>query len=127
MAEETVVEKSWRGILNRLPGARRGEPAVIEAAYAEPRLRALFPFPSHGALAFHRNTEFPWSNDLPFIVGDGQACTVYAPLHASKRVLGESLAPQDAAALVVAHLPDDCGPAFEGPWPPPRNPRNLTD
>ncbi|MEU3071528.1 DUF6193 family natural product biosynthesis protein [Streptomyces sp. NPDC006906] len=51
MAEETVVEKTWRGILNRLPGARRGEPAVIDAAYAEPRLRALFPFPSHGALS----------------------------------------------------------------------------
>ncbi|MEU8883881.1 DUF6193 family natural product biosynthesis protein [Streptomyces hydrogenans] len=24
--------------------------------------------------------------------------------------------PQQAAALVVAHLPEDCGPAFEGPW-----------
>ncbi|MDT0478334.1 DUF6193 family natural product biosynthesis protein, partial [Streptomyces sp. DSM 41014] len=117
MAEETVVEKTWCGILNRLPGSRRGEPAVIEAAYTEPRLRALFPFPSHGALTFHRNTEFPWSNDLPFIVGDVRACTVYAPLRASKRVLGESLTPQEAAALVVAHLPDDCGPAFEGPWP----------
>ncbi|WP_258047492.1 DUF6193 family natural product biosynthesis protein [Streptomyces sp. SM13] len=101
-----------------------GEPAVIEAAHTEPRLRALFPFPIHGSLTFHRNTEFPWSNDLPFIVGDVQACTVYAPLHAPKRVLGESLTPLEAAALVVAHLPDDCGPAFEGPWPPPRN---LTD
>ncbi|MEW2069116.1 DUF6193 family natural product biosynthesis protein [Streptomyces sp. NPDC007346] len=124
MAEETLLERTWREIVDRLPGARRGEPAVIAAAYAEPRLRALFPFPSHGALTFHRNTEFPWSNDLPFIVGDVQACTVYAPLHASKRVLGESLTPQEAAALVVAHLPDNCGPAFEGPWP---RRGNLTD
>lgn len=122
MAERTVVEKTWRGILDKLPGARRGEPAVIEAAYAEPRLRALFPFPSHGALTFHRNTEFPWSNDLPFIVGDAQECVVYAPLHASESVLGESLTPQEAATLVVAHLPDDCGPTFEGPWPPPSHP-----
>ncbi|MEV7951358.1 DUF6193 family natural product biosynthesis protein [Streptomyces rubiginosohelvolus] len=124
MAEETVAEKTWRGILDKHPGARRGEPAVIEAAYAEPRLRALFPFPSHGALTLHRNTEFPWSNDLPFIVGDAQECIVYAPLHASERVLGESLTPREAAALVVAHLHDDCGPAFEGPWPPPSH---LTD
>ncbi|MEV0535562.1 DUF6193 family natural product biosynthesis protein [Kitasatospora sp. NPDC050463] len=121
MTEETVVEKTWRGILERHPEARRGEPAVIEAAYAEPRLRALFPFPSHGALTFHRNTRFPWSNDLPFIVGDAQWCIVYAPRGVTQRVLGESLTPQEAAALVVAHLPPDCGPAFDGPWPPPEN------
>ncbi|MFJ1591812.1 DUF6193 family natural product biosynthesis protein [Kitasatospora albolonga] len=121
MAEETVVEKTWRGILERRPGARLGEPAVIEAAYAEPRLRALFPFPSHGALSFHRNTQDPWSNDLPFIVGDAKSCTVYAPLGVPQRVLGASLTPQEAAALVVAHLPLGCGPAFDGPWPPPKN------
>ncbi|CAM5643674.1 hypothetical protein SAVIM338S_06336 [Streptomyces avidinii] len=90
----------------------------MAAAYAEPRLRALFPFPSHGALTFHRNTHFPWSNDLPFIVGDAQSCIVYAPLGTSPRVLGESLTPDEAAALVVTHLPHDCGPAFEGAWPP---------
>ncbi|MFB8206336.1 DUF6193 family natural product biosynthesis protein [Streptomyces sp. NPDC056010] len=124
MAEETVVEQTWRGMLEGLPGARRGNLAVTEAAYAEPRLRALFPFPSHGVLTFHRNTQFPWNNDLPFIAGNAQACIVYAPLRASERVLGESLTPREAAALVVAHLPDDCGPAFEGPWP---RPENTTD
>lgn len=99
---------------------------MIKAAGTEPRLRALLSFLSLEALTFHRTTEFPWSNDLPFIVGDVQACTVYAPLHAPKRVLGESLTARacPAAALAVAHLPDDCGPALEGPWPPPGN---LTD
>ncbi|WP_030732213.1 DUF6193 family natural product biosynthesis protein [Streptomyces sp. NRRL S-237] len=121
MVEESFVEKTWRGILERHPTARQGEPAVIEAAYAEPRLRALFPFPSHGALSFHRNTQFPWSNDLPFIVGDAQSCIVYAPLGVPQRVLGESLTPHEAAALVVARLPPDCGPAFDGPWPPPES------
>ena len=97
--------------------ARRGDPAVIEAAYAEPRLRVLFPFPSHGALSFHRNTRFPWSGDLPFIASGLQSYTVYGPRYSG--VLGEVLTPQEAAALVVAHLPRDCGPAFDGPWPPP--------
>ncbi|MGW6557596.1 DUF6193 family natural product biosynthesis protein [Streptomyces hydrogenans] len=115
MTEEAVVEKTWHGILEGHPGARRGDPDVIAAAYAEPRLRALFPFPSHGALSFHRNTQYPWSNDLPYIVGDAEWCVVYAP-RGVDGVLGESLTPQQAAALVVAHLPDDCGPAFEGPW-----------
>ncbi|WP_432114337.1 DUF6193 family natural product biosynthesis protein [Streptomyces sp. S1] len=118
MTDETVVEKTWRLMLEGHPTARQGEPAVTAAAHAEPRLRVLFPFPSHGALTFHRNTHFPWSNDLPFIVGDARSCTVYAPLRESPRVLGESLTPAEAAALVVAHLPDDCGPAYEGPWPP---------
>ncbi|MEU7021849.1 DUF6193 family natural product biosynthesis protein [Streptomyces sp. NPDC046203] len=119
MTEETVVETTWRLMREGHPGVRRGDPAVVAAAHAEPRLRALFPFPSHGALTFHRNTEFPWSNDLPFIVGDAHSCVVYAPLGRRRRVLGESLTPREAAALVVAHLPPDCGPAFEGPWPPP--------
>ncbi|MER6633132.1 DUF6193 family natural product biosynthesis protein [Streptomyces sp. NPDC000987] len=43
-----------------------------------------------------------------------QSYTVYAPQRS-----GEVLTPREAAALVVAHLPYDCGPAFEGPWPPP--------
>ncbi|MFF9286452.1 DUF6193 family natural product biosynthesis protein [Streptomyces griseosporeus] len=68
-----------------------------------------------------RNTQFPWSNDLPYIVGDAQSCIVYAPLRVGG-MLGESLTPREAAALVVVHLPDDCGPAFEGPWPRPDHP-----
>ncbi|GLX41179.1 hypothetical protein Sros01_72520 [Streptomyces roseochromogenus] len=115
MAEETVVEKTWRLMLEGHPTARRGDPEVMEAAHAEPRLRALFPFPSHGCLTFHRNTEFPWSNDLPFIASGQQSYTVYAPQYSG--ILGEVPTPQEAAALVVAHLPPDCGPAFEGPWP----------
>lgn len=115
MSRESVVEKTWRLLLERDPSARRGDPAVIEAASAEPRLRALYPFPSHGCLTFHRNTDFPWSNDLPFIAGEAPY-KVYASGYAE--ILGEAATPQEAAALLVAHLPDDCGPAIEGPWPP---------
>ncbi|MFE4334601.1 DUF6193 family natural product biosynthesis protein [Streptomyces sp. NPDC056831] len=116
MAQETTVEKTWPLMLEGAPTARLGSPEVIRAAYAEPRLRALFPFPSHGCLTFHRNTEFPWSSDLPFIAGYAP-CSVYAPRYAE--LLGEALTPQAAAALVVAHLPLDCGPAVDGPWPQP--------
>ncbi|MFG2863601.1 DUF6193 family natural product biosynthesis protein [Streptomyces sioyaensis] len=100
MSTETVVETTWRQLLEHHPDARRGgSPGAIEAASAEPRLRQLFPFLSHGCLTFHRNTDYPWSNDLPFI-----ACTT--PYKVS-------------AALVVVHLPHDCGPAIESPWPEP--------
>lgn len=116
MSTETVVEKTWRQLLECRPDARWGDPDVIEAAYAEPSLRQLFPFPSHGCLTFHRNTDFPWSNDLPFIAG-GTPYKVYAAGYAE--LIGETATPQEAAALVVAHLPNDCGPAIEGPWPEP--------
>ncbi|WP_240802388.1 DUF6193 family natural product biosynthesis protein [Streptomyces sp. A0642] len=120
-----ITEWLKRPLLRR-PGAEywKGTPgaaAVIAAAYAEPRLRALYPFPGHRALSFHRNTQFPWSNDLPYIVGDVQSCIVYGPLRVGG-MLGELLTPRQAAALVVGHLPDDCGPAFEGPWPQPDHP-----
>ncbi|WP_405442360.1 DUF6193 family natural product biosynthesis protein [Streptomyces niveus] len=116
MPEETTVEKAWRGILEGAATARLGCPEVISAAYAEPRLRALFRFPSHGCLTFHRNTEFPWRNDLPFIAGDAP-CSVYTPRYAE--LLGEGLTPKAAAALVVAHLPLNCGAAVNGTWPTP--------
>ncbi|MFC8225867.1 DUF6193 family natural product biosynthesis protein [Streptomyces sp. NPDC057287] len=117
MSRETVVERTWRMLLERHPEARRGNPEVIEAASAEPRLRRLFPFPSHGSLSFHRNTDFPWSNDLPRIAGGEGRYLVYAAGYAE--LLGEAATPQEAAALVVAHLPSDCGAAVEGPWPGP--------
>ncbi|MFE2021426.1 DUF6193 family natural product biosynthesis protein [Streptomyces sp. NPDC059499] len=31
-------------------------------------------------------------------------------------LLGEVATPQEAVALVVAHLPSDCGAAVEKPW-----------
>ncbi|MEU9718878.1 DUF6193 family natural product biosynthesis protein [Streptomyces sp. NPDC047976] len=117
---ETVVERTWRMLVERHPEARRGNPEVIEAAFAEPRLRRLFPFPSHGSLTFHRNTDHPWSNDLPSIAGAEGTYRVYAAGYGE--VLGEVATPQEAAALVVAHLPNDCGPAIEGRWPVPNSP-----
>ncbi|MGW7459689.1 DUF6193 family natural product biosynthesis protein [Streptomyces sp. NPDC054797] len=120
MSTETVVEKTWRMLVERHPEARRGDPEVIEAAFAEPRLRQLFPFPSHGCLTFHRNTDFPWSNDLPFIAGGEKTYLVYAAGYAE--LLGEVATPQAAAALIVAHLPSDCGAAVEGPWQEPNKP-----
>ncbi|MER7828260.1 DUF6193 family natural product biosynthesis protein [Streptomyces sp. NPDC096097] len=112
MSEESVVAKTWRMLLERHPEARRGFPEMIEAAFAEPRLRQLYPFPSHGGLHFHR---FMWSNDLPFMVKGEETYSVYAARYAG--LLGEVATPQEAAALVVANLPSDCVAAVDGPCP----------
>ncbi|WUT66008.1 DUF6193 family natural product biosynthesis protein [Streptomyces sp. NBC_00683] len=63
----------------------------------------MFPVPSHGCLNFHRNTDFPWRNDLPRIASGQEAYLVYAA-HCAE-LLGEVATPREAAALVVAHLP----------------------
>ncbi|MEY9835640.1 DUF6193 family natural product biosynthesis protein [Streptacidiphilus sp. EB103A] len=113
--EGHAVEATWQAMLQRAPHIRLGDPDVTVAASAQPRLRALFPFPSHGTLTFLRATRFPWPpNDLPFIATSDPGYTVYAPGY---KLIGKTETPPEAAALVVAHLPENCGPAYEGIWP----------
>lgn len=91
-------------------GQPPGGPArcvVVEAAHAQPQLRRLYPFPSHGTLHFHRAAS-PWQesdHDVPFIVCGGPPYTVYVSGYST--LLGEAATPEEAAALVVAHLPRD--------------------
>ncbi|MGQ5668297.1 DUF6193 family natural product biosynthesis protein [Streptomyces sp. ECR2.10] len=59
MSEAPDNATAWRHLLERTPGTRQGDPLVIEAAYAQPQLRALYPFPTHGTLHFLRSTP-PW-------------------------------------------------------------------
>lgn len=113
--EGRAVEATWQAMLQRADRIRLGDPEITEAAYAEPRLRALFPWPSHGTLGFLRSTLPPRPpNDLPFITGGNLGFSVYAPGYT---LIGETRTAQEAAALAVAHLPEDCGPAIEGYWP----------
>ncbi|MCR8579725.1 DUF6193 family natural product biosynthesis protein, partial [Streptomyces sp. Isolate_219] len=66
MSTETVVEKTWHQLLERHPDARRGGSAgAIEAASAEPRLRQLFPFLSHGCLTFRGRNRVPGQAPVP--------------------------------------------------------------
>ncbi|MGW9433340.1 DUF6193 family natural product biosynthesis protein [Streptomyces decoyicus] len=44
MSTETVVETTWRQLLEHHPDARRGSHGAIKAASAALRLRQLFPF-----------------------------------------------------------------------------------
>ncbi|TRO57401.1 MULTISPECIES: DUF6193 family natural product biosynthesis protein [unclassified Streptomyces] len=89
---------------------------IVEAAYANPVLRSLFPLISHGSLQFSRCTRSPWSYDVPSLspqLGGG-----WRALRAHKgRDIPDRHAqtPEEAVAFVVEGLPDGCGPAVEGP------------
>lgn len=107
MPEATDIPTAWRELLEHTTGARRGDPLVLEAAHAQPQLRGLYPFPTHGTLHFHR-TAPPWQDtdhDLPFIVCGGPPYKIYSRGYTD--ILGEAPTPEGAAALLVAHLPAD--------------------
>ena len=112
--EGRAVITAWRLMRERDPGVRLADPELTEAAYAEPRLRVLFPFPTHGGLQFSGTTRDPYTHDLPSIepLRDG-----WRVRGADASTLGEVPTAPAAVALVVAHLPDGCGPAVEGRLP----------
>ncbi|MFE3906137.1 DUF6193 family natural product biosynthesis protein [Streptomyces sp. NPDC059153] len=107
---EYAVAEKWRRYLE--PGPYENL-EMISAAHAEPRLRTLFPYTSHRTLHFSRCTGWPFSRDISAIhpLAGGR----YAVLH-----LGEefsrtpSCTAQEAAALVVARMPEAWGPTVAG-------------
>jgi hypothetical protein len=114
--EGFAVEATWQAMLAGDRRIRRGDLQLVQAAGTQPRLRALFPFPSHGTLGFLRATRFPFGPQTePFITHADKGYHVYAPAYA--RLLGETATAQQAAQLTVEHLSADCGPAVEGSWP----------
>jgi hypothetical protein len=111
----TAVETMWT--IYRHSTAAHVDHDLVEAAYAEPRLRALFPFHSHRSLNFSRCTGFPYTHDVPAITPvDGKyrvtwrnTCSPHGPAD-----MAETDNPRVAIALVLVHLPSDCGPAVAG-------------
>jgi hypothetical protein len=102
--------------------------AVIEAAYAQPALRVLFPFTSLRSLNFSRCTRFPYSRDLPMIdtipraweppidPGAEVRFTIDWPPNSPYGTghIADASSAAEAVAIVVAHLPAGCGPAIDG-------------
>jgi Family of unknown function (DUF6193) len=90
---------------------RRLIPLVSEAT-KRPELRQLKPFTSLHRLCFSRTTAFPWVQvdciAWPLANGLSRITSIDG-----KRVLGEGDAVQ-AADILVANLPPNCGPAIHG-------------
>ncbi|WP_433357518.1 DUF6193 family natural product biosynthesis protein [Microtetraspora malaysiensis] len=104
-----IVEAGWQAV--RADG--RVRPELLDAAYAEPRLRQLFPWTGMGELHFSRCTSPRWTWDVPYIApAAGGSYTVLGP--SRSKTVGPAATPAQAVAMVVEHLPPDCGPAFVG-------------
>lgn len=112
---DRAVEAKWTTY--RETTARHVDHELIEAAYAQPQLRVLFPFHSHRALNFSRCTGFPYTHDIPVITpANGRYRVTWWKTRSPDRPadIGETDNPHDAVALVLAHLPHGCGPALPG-------------
>jgi hypothetical protein len=102
------VEERWRTYLKDF-----GFPELVpfvQAAARRPELRQLFPYTSLNRFCFSRCTGYPFTRDTPLVqpVENGEYEVVLEDV-----VLGRGNAEQ-AAKLVVAHLPPGCGPAVPG-------------
>ncbi|WP_406399846.1 DUF6193 family natural product biosynthesis protein [Streptomyces sp. NBC_00879] len=73
----------------------------------------FFPIISHGSLHLSRCTQFPWTRDVPALYRrQGGGFTV---IRLSDGVtLGETETVEEAVKLIVANLPEGCGPAIIG-------------
>ncbi|MGW5276230.1 DUF6193 family natural product biosynthesis protein [Streptomyces sp. NPDC004044] len=110
-----AVETMWT--IYRQTTASHVDHDLIEACYAQPQLRVLFPFHSHRSLNFSRCTGFPYTHDVPVITPvDGRYRVTWWKTRSPQGPadIGEADNPRDAVALAVAHLPPESGPAVAG-------------
>ncbi|MEV6246786.1 DUF6193 family natural product biosynthesis protein [Streptomyces sp. NPDC051742] len=107
-----IVAGEWRFLLGGSHDLIDAE--TVRAAHAQPRLRQLFPLAGHGVMYFSGRT------GMPAVHVGGQVCPRGADgrfrVRGPKGVgtLGRAETLVDAFALVVAHLPEECGPAVPG-------------
>ncbi|WP_281275871.1 DUF6193 family natural product biosynthesis protein [Thermomonospora umbrina] len=106
---QDLVEAGWREV--REDGRVREE--LIDAAYAEPRLRQLFPWTGMGELHFSRCTGKRWTWDIPYIQPTANGgYWISGPLRIQS--VGPAWTADEAISMILEHLPPGCGPAFVG-------------
>ncbi len=111
MRARQIVAEEWSNILDY--DADLINPTMPRAAYANPRLRELFPVVSHGALYFSRCIRRPRKHDVATLFRRGGGGFVVIR-QSDGTTLGEPETVEEAIDLIVANLPEGCGPAIDG-------------
>ncbi|GAA1315383.1 hypothetical protein GCM10009647_043190 [Streptomyces sanglieri] len=111
-----LTESEWQYM--RTEAEERDWPAyqaLIEAAYAEPALRRLYPFTSHWTLRFSTTTRPSLTLIGPCLLAAGadQGYRVSTGFTGAG-LLAEAATAQEAVAAAVRHLPEDPGPVTFG-------------
>lgn len=112
-----LVESEWQGMLREareLEYAWQAQyQALVEAAYAEPALRALYPFTSHWTLRFSSTTRPSLTLGSPCLSAGGDGTYGVGTGFITPN-LGVFPTAPEAAARAVRHLPTDFGPVTLG-------------
>ncbi|MFC8716298.1 DUF6193 family natural product biosynthesis protein [Kitasatospora sp. NPDC057198] len=116
-APAELVESEWQR-MRRAAAAlelpwRDGFLALVEAAYAEPALRALHPFTSHWTLRFSTTTGPFLAHVGPGLSVDGDGVFGVGRGFGAPD-LGRFATAREAVALAVRHLPSGLGPVGYG-------------
>lgn len=110
-----LAESEWWYL--RAHAAEEGTPeyrALIEAAYAEPVLRRLYPFTSHWALRFSTTTRPALSHEVAVCLFAGREHDYSARMNYLGPVVGRAATAQELVALAVRHVPAGLGPVRSG-------------
>jgi hypothetical protein len=110
-----LVESEWQHLRKEAAEVDWAEyRALIEAAYAEPRLRQLYPFTSHWSLRFSTRTRPDLSRDVLVCLHAGHGKDYLVTLGYMGQDLGETGTAEEAVSLAVRHLPTDLNPVAYG-------------
>jgi hypothetical protein len=110
-----LVESEWQHLRKEAVEVNWPEyHALIEAAYAEPRLRHLYPFTSHWALRFSTRTRPSLSRDVWVCLHAGRGRDYLVTMGYGEQSLGETATAEEAVSLALRHLPADLGPVVYG-------------
>ncbi|MFD9596437.1 DUF6193 family natural product biosynthesis protein [Kitasatospora sp. NPDC059973] len=99
------VAEQWGEVRQMSRGLIDNE--LVEAAYADPVLRALFPLVSHGSLQFSRSAELPWSQDLPSIFPNRGGFRILRLFPHDTPEIGTAATPQEAVRMVRENIQED--------------------
>ncbi|WP_406440681.1 DUF6193 family natural product biosynthesis protein [Streptomyces sp. NBC_00631] len=110
MPEAPDAATAWQWLLERRPHTRSWTvdelAEIAHAAHAEPLLRALYPFPSHGGLHFLNGLpgEVRPAERLPHVLYGPPPYKVYS---SDFTELGEVATAEEAVALLARQLPPE--------------------
>lgn len=121
-----VVDLQWQSLRDQAigPSSRPAHRALIEAAHAEPGLRRLYPYTSMWTLRFSTTTGYPFSPDMITVEAPRDDGPYVLKTSWTSPVLAEAATAIEAVALAMTFIPDDIGPAVEGPYPYPEGRRS---
>ncbi|MEV7566056.1 DUF6193 family natural product biosynthesis protein [Streptomyces tanashiensis] len=107
-----LVAEEWRFLLGG--GHDLIDTATVRSAYAQPRLRGLFPLVGHGVVYFSGCTGMPAAHVGGQVHPRGADGRFRVRGPQGVGTLGRTETLEEAFALVAAHLPEECGPAVLG-------------